>query len=180
MADLVTNDEVNAYLGTNGVDYSADIKRASRRVEAKIGPVIYTSFTEKHDGGYDRFLLGYSPLVIGSVAITDNEIGQAVDPADFIEDEAGVVYKRAGIWGHGRNRFTVVYQAGRVPDAASVSEDIKEAVLILVKAARSGGATTVVRSRRIGSWQEEYDTQQGGSVLDEVNELLAPYMGVGI
>ena len=180
MADLVTNDEVNAYLGTSGVDYSTEIKRASRRVEGKIGPVIYTSYTEKHDGGYDRFLLNYSPLKTGSVAITDNETGQTVDSDEYIEDESGVVYKKGGVWAVGRNRFTVTYQAGRVPDTASVPEDIKEATLLLIKAAQSGGTSVVVKAKRIGSWSEEYDTSKGGSAADEVDEILAPYMGVGI
>lgn len=180
MADLVTNDEVNAYMGTTGVDYSADIARASRRVESKIGPVVYTSYTERHDGGRDCLLLGYSPVKIDSVTITDMESGQTVPATDYIVDESGVIYCANGVWGWGRNRYEVTYQAGLCPDVASVPADIKEATLLLIKASKSGGASAVVKSKRVGQTAIEYDTSNGGSVQTEVDSLLAPYMGVGL
>lgn len=181
MADLVTNNEVNSFLGTSGVDYSAAIGRASQQVETFIRrPVIYKAITEYHDGGFQSIILRYYPVKSESVTVTHRVNGTTVAPADYYVDEQLGQLIHNSVWDRGVRIWKVDYTAGLVaPDEqggpGNVPADIKKAVLLLIKAERSGGSTAVVKSKKIGSWQEQYDTAKGGTVADEVAILLDPY-----
>lgn len=181
MADLVTSNEVNAFLGTSGVDYSAEIARASQQVETFIRqPVIHKAITEYHDGGFQSIILRYYPVKSGSVTVTNRIDGTTVDPADYYVDEQLGQLIHNSFWDRGIRIWKVDYTAGLVaPDdqggPGNVPADIKKAVLLLIQAEQSGGSMTAVKSRKIGSWQEQYDTAKGGTVADEVASLLEPY-----
>lgn len=182
MAALVTDAEVNEYLGTTGQDYTAEIARASARIEGIIGPVIHTPFTEYLDGdGDDLLFTRYRPIKSGSVVITDT-VDNSTVPTDEYEVylDQGMIRRTIGVWGKGARRWKVDYIAGRAADVSAVPADIKEATLLLIKAAKSGGASAVVKSKKVGQTSIEYDTSNGGSVQTEVDSLLAPYMGVGL
>jgi len=178
VANLVTNDEVNSFLGTTGADYSTEIARASAEVESYIRqPVIQTSVTEHIDGGFPTLITKYK--IVGSPTVTDTETDTVVDTSQYRVKGRRIV-NLTGWWADGFARWEVTYTAGIAPPdeqggPGNVPADIKKAVLLLIKAERSGGSTAVVKAKKIGSWQEQYDTAKGGSVADEVIRLLEPY-----
>ena len=178
MANLVTNDEANTFLGTTGADYSAEIARASAEVESRVRqPVIQTSVTESIDGGFPTLITKYK--IVGPPTVTDTETGTVVD-ASLYKVKGRKIFNLAGWWADGFARWEVTYTAGIAPPdeqggPGNVPEDIKKAVLLLIKAEQSGGSTALVKSKKIGSWQEQYDTTKGGTVSDEVDRLLEPY-----
>ena len=177
MADLVTNDEVNTYLGTSGVDYSAEIKRASHQVVGKIGPVIFTPFTEYHDGGQDRFLLDYNAIKTDSVTITDTETGRAIPENAYIVDKSGVIYKKSGLWYYGR--YQITYEAGLVDSTANVPADIKQATLMLIEDMQQKESSGYVKEK-IGDYSyEKFDSDKVQSKREQAMALLEPYGWVG-
>lgn len=178
MANLVTNDEVNDFLGTTEKDYTSEIARASAEVESRIRqPVIQKSVTESIDGGFPTLITKYK--IVGSPVVVDTETSTIVDERRY-KARGRRILNLSGWWADGFARWEVTYTAGIAPPdekggPGNVPEDIKKAVLLLIKAEQSGGSTALVKSKKIGSWQEQYDTTKGGTVSDEVDRLLEPY-----
>jgi hypothetical protein len=180
MAALVTDAEVNAYLGTTDQTYEKEIASASKRIEGMIGPVIHTAFTEYHDGeGDDLIFTKYRPIKDASVMVTDTLDSSTVPTDEYtVYPGEGMIRRIAGVWAKGFRRWKVDYTAGYCVDVTTVPDDIKEATLMLIKASKSGGSTAVISRKKVGVTDVQYDTEKSGNVQDEVSLLLAPYMKV--
>lgn len=173
MADLVTSTEVNTYLGTTGIDYSEQIKRASAQVESYIGnPVIHTQYTEIYDGGVKSIFLNYYPVV--SVTVTDTVTNTVYDPSNYrLYPKMGELLNKYRLWYEDFGRWQVEYTAGLAADIASVPQDIKKATLMIIEDEQQKGSSGYVKEK-IGDYSyEKYD-----SGVEQALALLEPYRRV--
>jgi hypothetical protein len=177
---LVTNDEVNRYMGTTGVDYAEDIARASEVAQGLIGkPVLEQEFTEYIDGGWPELFTKARPVKESSVSVIDTESNTTVDPITFgVIGSQGIIYTKGGAWGSGRRRWKVSFVAGIAPDVATVPADIKQAVLLLIKDGRTGGGTDILEEK-IGDYSyKKADPSKVKSGVEKVADLLGRYKKV--
>lgn len=182
MMDLVTNEEVQKYLGTQG-DYTAEITRASTLIRNILqNPVIYEELTEYHDGGYQTLVVEHFPILRDSVVIQDANTGGTVDPSRYFVrggQNRKIIY-RSGIWSLGMGRWEVTYQAGLAADVAEVPADIKKATLLLIEDETAGGAEGI-KKETIGDYSYEmFSPGESTGVEGKVEKILAPYRKVNI
>jgi hypothetical protein len=133
--DLVTAAEVKTYLGLSGSTHDTLIDELIDLTSEFIEDYCNTHFsstavTQKIDGGGEYLIVDRAPI-ISITSITDNEDSTTVDSGDYdFYAVSGLIYRDNDAilfpdneltWAKGRQRFTVVCQAGY----ASVPEAIK-------------------------------------------------------
>ena len=131
--DLVTAAEVKTYLGLSGSTHDTLIDElidlASEFIENYCNTHFSsTAVTDKLDGGCIDLITTKAPI-ISITSITDNEDSTTVSSSDYdFYAKSGRIYRENDslifpnnqpTWYQGRQRFTVVYQAGyaAVPEA---------------------------------------------------------------
>lgn len=90
-----------------------------------------TATTEYFDGGYEDLIVKTGPI-ISITSVTDMKGTQVTSDDDILTataynfyPERGMIYKYSGdIWGEGRRRWKVVYQAG----LSSIPDDLQMAI----------------------------------------------------
>lgn len=180
--DLVTNEEVQKYLGTTE-DYSDQITRASAVIRNLLqNPVIIEELTEYHDGGYQTLVMEHFPILRDSVEIRDANTGEEVDPSRYFVrgGQSRKITYRSGIWSPGMGRWEVTYQAGLAATTAEVPADIKKATLLLIEDETTGGAEGM-KKETIGDYSYEmFAPGEASGVEVKVDNLLARYKMVNI
>lgn len=157
--DVATLDEAKDMLLVSAVTTYDDtlpgwITAASRRLDKLIGPVVRRTITgEKHNGGVQRIFLQRFPNTsitnvteyAGTTATVLTAETNALKPSDsYIVDDysadatylSNIVYRRSGgadaTFPVGRKNVEFTYAAGRFADTASVGEDFKKAVGLML------------------------------------------------
>ena len=128
--DIVTVDEVKKQLNIDPADTSQDeelavyVSAVTEVVEDIVGPVVPREVTESHDGISGIVILNRPPVIsITTVA----EGGTTLTADDFTASlEAGILYRRNGLWAGGRGAVTVTYQAGRTTTPPAIRLAAKE------------------------------------------------------
>jgi hypothetical protein len=131
--DLVTAAEVKTYLGLTGSTHDTLIDELIDITSEFIENYCNTTFsstatTDKIDGGHDLLITTRAPI-ISITSITDNETSETVTSSDYdFYSKSGEVYRATDsltfpanglCWSPGRQRYTIVYNAGyaAVPEA---------------------------------------------------------------
>lgn len=192
--DLVTAAEVKTYLGITGsthdtlIDELIDI--TSEFIEDYCGTHFSsTAVTDKIDGGVE-FLLTTKAPIVSITSITDNEDSTTVATTDYdFYAESGRIYRESDAvlfpsnkptWYLGRQRFTVVYQAGY----SAVPEAVKWVAYEMI----GRNLKTLPTSNSKGRWTQpeiknmKDQTMKGLTMVLTPQEraLLAPYRNVEV
>lgn len=190
--DIVTLAEAKAFLNigdaTHDNELPAYITSASEMWVKRGGPGVSTEYTEWHDGGRPMIALNRYPVVsvtsvtevsgTSSTTLTGADPGTSGGSDDYSIDKAtGVMVRRsAGVatpFAGGFRNIKVVYNAG----AATVPEDIKHAILLLVLhqwETQRGG------TKRSKSNSDDYQPGITYSWPRRVEEILAAHVTPGI
>lgn len=129
MGEILNLGEIKSELDIDHQDFDTKLNQKIDEAEGDLQayvscPITATTYTEKFDGGGERFILKRSPIDENSVTVTDLETkGDATD--DEVEDtEDYRIYPERGIirastdnggrryWAHGLRRWEVEYDAG--------------------------------------------------------------------
>jgi hypothetical protein len=188
--DLVTAAEVKTYLGLTGSTHDTLIDELIDLVSEFIEDYCNTTFsstatTDKIDGGTE-FLITTRAPIISITSITDNEDSTTVTATDYdFYAESGRIYRENDAvlfptnqpkWYSGRQRYTVVYQAGyaTIPEAVKwVAYEMIGRNLKLLPNSNNKGRWTQPEHKNIEAKREN---QQLTMVLTEQERaLLGPY-----
>jgi len=154
--DLLALDEAKHALKIDLTDNRKDdvlpryITAVSRFLDQRVGPTVAREVTESHDGGDCEIKLRHRPVhAVTSVTEYRGGTGSLVPASSaaapvhgymaepYAPDPTllnGVLVRTSGTtdtrWAHGRQNVTVVYEAGRYEDTASVDDRFKQAAAI--------------------------------------------------
>lgn len=187
--DLVTTAEVKTYLGISGSTHDTLIAELINIASEFIEVYCNTTFssdatTDKIDGGQE-FLITTKAPIISITSITDLEDSTAVSTTDFdFYSESGRIYRindnhlypgRQPKWFLGKQRYSVVYQAGyaAVPEAVKwVCYEVIARNLKILPTSNSKGRWTQPEHKNMKD-----ETAKGLTMVLTPQEmaLLAPY-----
>ena len=177
--DIVTVAEVKTHLNIPSSDTSSDaelagfISAATPVIEHVTGPVVARAVVEKYDGGYEALVLRQPP-VISITSVTED--GTAVAASDYTLSDAGVLYRKSGVWLCGRSTVQVTYQAGRSTVPASIALAAKELIRINWRPQQGGNYSPVDGgSSDVGAGEPRL----GFFVPNRVAEMLVPHAQAG-
>lgn len=172
MPDLVTQEEVQDYMGTVE-DYGAAIARASRQVEVFIGhPVLASSVVEQLDGGTPYLILKAFPFTTVSVLDTVSK--------DVVSDytaypEEGILLSSTKQWGAGQRRYEVTYTPGLASSIETVPQDIKQAVYLYIAMDHEHGTDPAQTQETSGDYNHTFSQQE---FMSKIHQLLDGYRDV--
>lgn len=192
--DLVTAAEVKTYLGISGSTHDTLIDElidlASEFIENYCNTHFSsTAVTDKLDGGCIDLITTKAPI-ISITSITDNEDSTTVSSDDYdFYAKSGRIYRENDslifpnnqpTWYVGRQRFTVVYQAGyaAVPEAVKwVCYEVIARNLKLLPSSNNKGRWTQPEHKDL---KDQSLTGVMMSLTPQERQWLAPYRNVEV
>jgi hypothetical protein len=192
--DLVTSTEVKTYLGISGSTHDTLITELIDLVSEYIEDYCNTYFssvavTDKHDGGGEFLFVTKAPI-ISITSITDNLDSTVVAATDYDAYlKSGRIYRESNTtlwtsneprWFEGRQRFTIVYQAGH----AVIPEAVKWVAYTLIgrhlKILPTSNASGQWNQPPIMDMEDDSSRKKLIAFTPQERKLLAPYRNLEV
>lgn len=180
--DIVSLASVKTHLNISSSDTSQDaelavfIESVTPVIEHVTGPVVTRAVVENHDGGAEAIVLRRPP----AQSITSvTEDGTTVAASEYYLSEAGVLYRRYGVWVGCRGKVQVTYQAGIAAALATVPASIAMAAKELIRInwrPQQGGNYSPFDG---GASDELGQVRLGFFIPNRVAEMLVPHAQAG-